>query len=83
MLDPVSYGLPKRTVLENYNGGIALVIDRKSRIVMADGRRILDKVATLRKQVGDTAIVLKTTAPVCRKTKLLLAGYGIAILSHE
>ena len=78
---PAPYGLPKRTVLEEYNGGIALVIDRKSRLVMADGRRILEKVLTLREQVGDTPVVLKTTAPVCSKTKLFLAEQGLTIIS--
>jgi hypothetical protein len=80
MIDPVQYGLPKRTVLEEYNGGIALVIDRKSRIVMADGRRIAEKMEKLGKQTDDTAIVFKTTAPVCSKTKLFLDQQGITVI---
>jgi hypothetical protein len=80
VLDPTDYGLPKHIILEEYNGGIALVVKRKSRIVMADGRRIVSMVSILRIQAGDRNIVLKTTAPVCSKTIQFLAEYGIAVI---
>ena len=80
MLDPKSFGLTSRTVLEEYDGGVAIVMDRKSRIVMADGQRILAKAEKLRASVGDVAIVLKTLAPVCSKTKLFLDDREIVVL---
>lgn len=40
--DPSHFGLPSRTVLEEgEDGSITLVINRKSRIIMKDGERIL------------------------------------------
>lgn len=81
MLDPKSYGLPYRTVLEEHGDGVALVMDRKSRIVMADGRRIVAKVEKLRETIGDTEVVFKTSAPVCSKTKVFLDKQGIVVIS--
>ena len=44
-LDPKDFGLQSRTIIERINQNtIALVINRKSRIIMSDGRKILDKV---------------------------------------
>ncbi len=80
MLDPKSYGLPSRTVLEEHDGGIAIVVDRKSRIVMADGQRILDKRDKLREVASNATIFLKTSAPVCSKTKVLLGKQGVVVI---
>jgi hypothetical protein len=82
MVDPADYGLPKTTVLSEHDGGIALVVNRKSRIVMADGQRILTKVTKIRNKVAGVDIVLKTSAPVCTKTKTFLAEHGIAVLGY-
>ncbi len=41
ILNPRQFGLPSRTILEKINQKtIALVINRKSRIIMADGRKM-------------------------------------------
>lgn len=77
-LDPQHYGLPSRTLLERFEDGtIALVIRRKSRIIMADGRKIVEKVAAIHNQAPGSRVVLKTTAPVCSKTKDFLRDEGI------
>ena len=70
-LDPKEFGLPPRTVVEQVDGDtIALVIDRKSRIIMADGKKILEKLRKIRSTQPLINIALKTTAPVCSKTKV-------------
>jgi len=81
-LNPKEYGLPARTLIEQIDENtIALVIARKSRIIMADGRKMLDKISKMKKNRPSVAVVLKTTAPVCSKTKNFLEGEGIQILN--
>jgi len=80
-LSPKDFGLPPRTVLEEIDKNkIAIVINRKSRIIMADGRKILDKVKIIQKAQPGTSVVLKTTAPVCSKTTRLLEEEGVGLI---
>ena len=47
-MDPKTFGLPPRTVLERVGDNkIAIVIRRKSRIIMKDGRNILEKASKI------------------------------------
>jgi hypothetical protein len=80
-IDPKSLGLSARTVVEAIDQNIlAIVINRKSRIIMADGRKILDKSATIKEAKPGCQIMLKTTAPVCSKTLKFLADQGIKVI---
>jgi len=80
-LSPKDFGLPPRTVLEKIDKNrIAIIIDRKSRIIMADGRKILDKVKIIQKAQPGTSVVLKTTAPVCSKTTRFLKDEGVGLI---
>ncbi len=80
-LSPKAFGLPPRTVLEKLDEKtITIVIDRKSRIIMADGRKILEKVKIIQKAQPGTSVVLKTTAPVCSKTTRLLKEEGVGLI---
>ena len=47
---------------------------------MADGRKILDKSATIKEAKPGCQIMLKTTAPVCSKTLKFLADQGIKVI---
>ncbi len=79
-VDPKEYGLHARTVLEQVDEHtVALVMDRKSRIIMADGRRIVEKVEKIQQARPKLTIVLKTSAPVCSKTVTFLEKSGITI----
>jgi hypothetical protein len=81
-VDPKEYGLHARTVLEQVDEHtVALVMDRKSRIIMADGRRIVEKVEKIQQARPKLTIVLKTSAPVCSKTVTFLEKSGITIHS--
>ena len=80
-LDPGKFNLPPKTVLEeDANGQLTLVIDRKSRIVMADGRKIVAKAEKIRMNRSDYPINLKSTAPICSKTVSYLADHGEIIV---
>ena len=80
-VDPKEFNLPARTVLEEErNGQLTLVLDRKSRIIMADGRRIVAKAEIIRTRHGNQPIGLRTTAPICSKTARYLAENNIKIV---
>ena len=80
-IDPKAFGLPPKTVLERIDPAtIAIVIDRKSRIVMADGKKVAAKAKKIKKAQPSVTIVLKTSAPVCGKTITFLEGKGIQVL---
>jgi hypothetical protein len=48
---------------------------------MADGRKILEKAQKIKEVQPSIAVVLKTTAPVCSKTKAFLEESGIQVLT--
>ena len=59
-IDPKKYGLNTRTVLiENEQKEIIIVINRKSRIIMKDGRKILEKARKIQ-PVSYTHLTLPT-----------------------
>ena len=79
-LDPQSLGLPPRTiVVEIAPDTKAIVINRKSRVVMADGKKIVAKADKIKKTKPGRKVMLKTSAPVCSKTLLFLADNGIEV----
>tara|TARA_B100001142_G_scaffold134382_1_gene135859 strand:- start:9275 stop:9478 length:204 start_codon:yes stop_codon:yes gene_type:complete len=59
---------------------ITIVVDRKSRIIMKDGKRILDQANAIKK-TDKRSVVLLTSAPVCGKTKSFLSNNNISIKS--
>ena len=79
--DSEALGLQRRTVIENISHDtMAIVINRKSRIIMADGRRIVANAAKIMKAKPGTTVVLKTMAPVCSKTIQYLADHRIKVI---
>ena len=80
-IDPAEFNLPARTVLEeDLNGQLTLVLNRKSRIIMADGRKIVAKAEIIRSKGNNLSINLRTTAPICSKTARYLAENNIKIV---
>ena len=75
---PKDFGLSSKVRLIKYNDHIGIVIDRKSRIIMKDGLRILNQSKKI-KQISNSVIRLYTSAPVCSKTKVFLKKNNILI----
>jgi len=79
-IDPKLYGLPPSTILKQVDTTkFNLVIQRKSRIIMKDGEGVLAKVNKIKNYVPNAKVSLKTSAPVCSKTKAFLEGHGISV----
>ena len=79
-VDPKQFGLSSRTYLIENKNTISIIIDRKSRIIMKDGKKILDQANAIQK-IKKKAITLLTSAPVCGKTKIFLFENDINIKS--
>jgi len=83
-IDPTEFGLPKRLNLYRESPDcISIVIDRKSRIIVRDGEKIVANAKTIRKTLPGTKVMLKTSAPVCGKTTKMLTDHKIKIQSIE
>ena len=79
-VDPIQYNLHSRVDLrQNKEGALFIVVDRKSRIIMKDGHRILEMVNTISREDQSKKVSIRTSAPVCSKTKKFLLESGIVI----
>ena len=78
LLSPEDYGLNTKVRLIQSKDHIGIVIDRKSRIIMKDGIRILGQAKKIRHKTNNV-IRLYTSAPVCSKTKAFLNKHNILI----
>ena len=79
-IDPTQYNLSSRVDLrQDRSGGLLIVIDRKSRIIMKDGIRVLEMVKKINKIDPKKNISVRTSAPICSKTKKLLLENSIVV----
>ena len=80
-IDPKLYNLHSRTTLRKNKKDIYIVIDRKSRVVMKDGYRILEIVKKIRDFETRKNVSVLSAAPVCSKTQKFLTENNITIKS--
>lgn len=79
-VDPKKFGFHPSTKIEQADGThFILRIERKSRIIMKDGEKILEKVSTIQASIPDAVVSVFTTAAVCSKTKRFLEQQNIRI----
>ena len=72
-IDPKQYNLFLRVDLrQGKPNDIYIVINRKSRIIMKDGIKILEMVKKINKVDRNKRVSVLTSAPVCSKTKQFL-----------
>ncbi len=80
-IDPKDFGITGKTVIEQVGKNhYAIVISRKSRIIMADGKKLLEKFTLIHEAKPDAKLSLKTSTPVCGKTKAFLKDHKIDII---
>jgi len=81
-VNPKTYNLSSRIkLLQDSAGSLFIVIDRKSRIIMKDGSRVVKMAERIKEVNQNKKISLLTSAPVCSKTKVLLLKNNISVLS--
>ncbi|GJQ59082.1 MAG: hypothetical protein D8M57_04675 [Candidatus Scalindua sp. AMX11] len=79
-VDPKMFGLPPSTKLNQVGTNqFAILIQRKSRIIMKDGHTILTKASKIKAHIPNAHVTLQTSAPVCSKTKIFLEENDIRV----
>ena len=82
LLDPKKYNIKSKIIIEDRGDKICIVINRKSRIIMKDGARILRDVEAIQ-QATQKQITVETHAPVCGKTKTYLWNHKVLITTTK
>jgi hypothetical protein len=84
LIDPKEFGLsPRMTIGQLSKNHFVIIKDRKSRIIMKDGNRVLEQINLMQDSEPNKKISLVTNAPICSKTTALLKEKGIYIFSLE
>ena len=78
-IDPKTFNLNSRVVIEKRKDSFKLVVNRKSRIIMKDGRRLLEQANQIKK-ISKKPVIIFTTAPVCSKTKAFFSENSVEII---
>lgn len=81
-IDPKTFNLNSRVVVEKRKNALGLVVNRKSRIIMKDGKRLLEQANQIKK-VSKKSVLVFTTAPVCSKTKKFLRENNVEIVQEN
>lgn len=80
-IDPKSVGLHHNTVLEQTGKDTyVIVMNRKSRIIMKDGKAILQKTGNIKQTYPKAKVSVETNAPVCSKTRAFLAENDVNLV---
>ena len=80
-IDPKKYNLSSRLNLEkDRENNYYIVINRKSRIIMKDGIKIKNQAAHIKSFDPNAKVKLKTSTPICSKTKHFLSNENIEIV---
>ena len=82
-IDPKKYNLSTRITLFKRNNEIIIVLDRKSRIIMKDGYRIIDQFLSIQNIEPGVSVSVFTSAPVCSKTRAYLNKKGIELMDLD
>ncbi|MBT3737697.1 MAG: hypothetical protein HOG33_01250 [Candidatus Marinimicrobia bacterium] len=81
-IDPKKFNLSKKVVIEKTTSSLSIIINRKTRIIMKDGRRLLEQANQIKK-VSNKPVSIFTTAPVCSKTKAFLSNNNVEIIQEK
>jgi len=82
IINPKKYNLHSRTILQEIEPNhIAIIKKIKSRIIMKDGRKIMDQINQIKSFNNKLKVSLIISGPICSKTKAFLEKQGIEIFS--
>lgn len=80
IIAPETFGLHRTTIIEQIDPQTySLILRRKSRVIMTDGRKLLERAEKIKKIIPDAVVQVETTAPVCSKTMAFLADHDIVV----
>ena len=80
-VDPKKYNLSSRLNLKkDSKDNYYIIVNRKSRIIMKDGIKIKDQATQIKSFDPNAKVKLKTSTPICSKTKRFLFTEDIEIV---
>ena len=79
IIDPTKYSLHSRVKLLCKDKTVFIVIDRKSRIIMKDGYRIVKIAKQITQVEVEKEVSVLSGAPVCKKTKKFLLENNVVV----
>lgn len=80
-IDPTIFALSSRLEINQISPKhYQIVKNRKTRIIMADGKKILDQAQAIRQKYPEAKVSFKTNAPICSKTTQFLLDHQIIII---
>jgi len=80
-VNPKLFGLhPATKLAQSGEKQFIIIMNRKSRIIMKDGEKIVQKAARIIEKVPGAIVSLQTTAPVCSQTKALLKANKVMLV---
>ena len=83
-VDPKLFGLHASTkIVQTGEKQFVIVINRKSRIIIKDGKQIVAKAARIIEKIPGAVVSLRTTAPVCSKTKAMLQDNKVELKFND
>ena len=81
IVSPEEFDLQPKTVIEKIGENhLAIVITRKSRVIMSDGKKILEKAEKIMNVQPGIRVSVRISAPLCSKTKAFLEEHGIKVV---
>ena len=78
-IDSTKYNLHSRVKLLGKDERVFIVIDRKSRIIMKDGHRIVEVANKIKSVKSEKSVGLMSNPPVYNKTQKFLINNGIVV----
>lgn len=83
-IDPSKYGLAKRIkIVEISKNHLGILKMRKSRIIMKDGKQIMEVADIIRNKIYNLQISLIISGPICSKTIKLLNSNSIDVIRNS
>ena len=80
-IDSTKYNLHSRVKLLGKDERVFIVIDRKSRVIMKDGYRIVKMARQITQVEVEREVGVLSSAPVCKKTRKFLLENHIVVKS--
>ncbi len=84
LIDSKKFGTGVRTPIgKTQEGQVFLIKDRKSRLIMKDGKQISDQIKKVKLLMPGSNVALATCAPICSKTTQYFADHEIDVYQLE
>jgi len=83
-IDPAIFNLPSRSLIEETSeNSFTIVMEKRSRIVMKDAEKVLEKAKKIKERFPTALVGLRISGPICSKSVNFLAEHGIEVTRYK